>query len=140
MVGFAALTATLPEFESMYPAARHIESYNHHGRVAAMVEFGLSDDFATRTDEFRDFAHAIAMHVVAMAPESVEALLAQSDLRMPERSVADRLSDLEAVLKSPVAIVRFVRWDAESPLEREREPPEPPRTPANVIRFGTNDR
>ncbi|MBP6749654.1 MAG: hypothetical protein KA144_08445 [Xanthomonadaceae bacterium] len=53
MVGFAALTATLPELESMYPAARHLESYNHHGRVAAMVEFWLSDDFAIRTDEGR---------------------------------------------------------------------------------------
>lgn len=124
----------------MYPAARHIETYNHHGRVAAMVEFGLSDDFALRTDEFRDFAHAIAMHVAAMAPESVEALLTQSDLRVPERCIADRLADLETALKSSVAILRFVRWDAESPLEREREPPDPPRSPTNVIRFGTGDR
>jgi translation elongation factor EF-Ts len=63
----------------------HIETYNHNHRIAVMVEFDAADDFALRTDEFRRFAHQIAIHIAAMAPASVDDLLTQNDVHSPER-------------------------------------------------------
>ncbi len=46
-----------------------IESYVHGGRIGVLVELNCETDFVARTEDFKAFAHDLAMHVAAMAPE-----------------------------------------------------------------------
>jgi elongation factor Ts len=46
-----------------------VEAYAHNqGRVAVLVEVNCETDFVADTEQFRTFAHDIALHVTAMAP------------------------------------------------------------------------
>ena len=45
-----------------------IESYVHSGRIGVIVEVNCETDFVARLPEFKEFAHQIAMQIVAMAP------------------------------------------------------------------------
>lgn len=48
-----------------------IEAYVHSGRIGVLVEVNCETDFVTRTDNFKNLAHDIALHVAAAAPEYV---------------------------------------------------------------------
>ncbi|HSX28073.1 MAG TPA: translation elongation factor Ts [Candidatus Saccharimonadales bacterium] len=50
-----------------------VEAYVHDGRVGVLVEVNCETDFVARTDEFKNLAHDIALHVAAMNPEYVTA-------------------------------------------------------------------
>lgn len=45
-----------------------IESYVHGGRIGVIVEVNCETDFVARTDDFKNFAHQIAMQIAAMSP------------------------------------------------------------------------
>jgi elongation factor Ts len=48
-----------------------IEAYVHSGRIGVLVEVNCETDFVARTDDFKTFAHDVAMHIAAAAPEYV---------------------------------------------------------------------
>jgi elongation factor Ts len=49
-----------------------LELYNHgDGRVGVMVEVNCETDFVARTNEFREFAHEIALQIAANTPKYV---------------------------------------------------------------------
>ena len=48
-----------------------IDSYVHGGRIGVLVEVNCETDFVARTDNFKNFAHQIALQVASMAPEYV---------------------------------------------------------------------
>lgn len=49
-----------------------LELYNHgDGRVGVIVEVNCETDFVARTNEFREFAHEIALQIAANAPNYV---------------------------------------------------------------------
>lgn len=48
-----------------------IEGYVHSGRIGVLVEVNCETDFVTRTDDFKNLAHDVAMHIAASAPEYV---------------------------------------------------------------------
>jgi elongation factor Ts len=53
-------------------AAGHLDLYSHgEGRVGVMVEVNCETDFVARTEEFRSFAHEIALQVAATSPQYV---------------------------------------------------------------------
>ncbi len=45
-----------------------IESYVHSGRIGVLVEINCETDFVARTDDFKQFAHDVAMQVAAASP------------------------------------------------------------------------
>src|SRR5688572_29658383 len=45
-----------------------VHSYEHGGRIGAMVEVNCETDFVAKTDEFKTLVHDIAMHVAASNP------------------------------------------------------------------------
>jgi elongation factor Ts len=50
-----------------------IEIYSHgNGRVGVMVEVNCETDFVARTEEFRHFAHEIALQVAACSPRYLD--------------------------------------------------------------------
>ena len=48
-----------------------IESYVHAGKIGVLVEVNCETDFVARTDDFKNFAHDVAMQVAATNPEYV---------------------------------------------------------------------
>lgn len=49
-----------------------IECYIHAGgKIAAMVELSCESDFVAKTDEFKDFARNLALHVAAVNPVAI---------------------------------------------------------------------
>ncbi len=46
-----------------------IESYVHGEKIGVLVEINCETDFVARTDDFKQFAHDIAMHIAATNPE-----------------------------------------------------------------------
>jgi elongation factor Ts len=50
-----------------------LDLYSHGGgRVGVMVEVNCETDFVARTEEFRRFAHEVALHIAAAAPRYVD--------------------------------------------------------------------
>lgn len=45
-----------------------VESYVHGGRIGVIVEINCETDFVARTEDFKHFAHQIAMQIAAMNP------------------------------------------------------------------------
>lgn len=51
-----------------------IESYVHtNGKIGVMVEVLAETDFVAKNDEFKAFAHDVALHIAAMNPKYVSA-------------------------------------------------------------------
>jgi elongation factor Ts len=48
-----------------------IESYVHSGRIGVLIEINCETDFVARTDDFKNLAHDVAMHVAASNPEYI---------------------------------------------------------------------
>lgn len=47
-----------------------IEAYVHHGdRIGVMLELNCETDFVARTDEFKELAHELALHIAFAAPD-----------------------------------------------------------------------
>ena len=110
---------------------RFIESYVHGNKIGVLVELETVDDFATRTDEFRDLARDIAIQIAASDPTSIDGqglddaasnldrtgsaentLISQPFVKEPDRTVADRIKDVEDQLCVRIRVVRFVRFAA----------------------------
>jgi elongation factor Ts len=84
----------LAEAEKRSDRATHngvLELYNHgNGRVGVMVEVNCETDFVARTDEFRTFAHEIALQIAASAPRWVEEDDVSEAVLAEERRIAKK--------------------------------------------------
>lgn len=49
-----------------------IEGYVHSGRIGVIVEVNCETDFVARTDNFKTFAHNIALQIASMAPVYID--------------------------------------------------------------------
>lgn len=49
-----------------------ISSYVHGDKIGVLVEVNCETDFVARTGDFKDFAHDLALHVAAAAPEYLD--------------------------------------------------------------------
>ena len=73
-----------------------IEAYVHGGRIGVLVEIGCETDFVAGTDEFKQFAHEIALQISASADarwvsrEDVPADLIESELDIYRTQAADK--------------------------------------------------
>ncbi|MCL5090468.1 MAG: translation elongation factor Ts [Patescibacteria group bacterium] len=89
-----------------------IECYSHGGgRVVSVVELLCETDFVARNEDFRTFAHEIAMQVAAMKPKSVEELLEQEYIRDPGKKIADLLNGLVSKIRENIKIGRIARFE-----------------------------
>lgn len=66
-----------------------LDLYSHgDGRVGVMVEVNCETDFVARTDEFRDFAHEMALQIAAASPLWVSEEDVPEDVLQAERQAA----------------------------------------------------
>jgi elongation factor Ts len=65
-----------------------IQSYIHHnGKVGVLVELNCETDFVARTDDFRELAREIALHIASAAPVAVDKDGVSADLVERERAI-----------------------------------------------------
>lgn len=48
-----------------------VEAYVHGDRIGVIVEVNCETDFVARTDDFKAFAHDIALHIAASSPQFI---------------------------------------------------------------------
>lgn len=66
-----------------------VELYSHgDGRVGVMVEINCETDFVARSDEFRQFAHEVALQIAAAAPIWVKAEQIPDEVIEHEKDIA----------------------------------------------------
>ena len=86
-----------------------IEAYVHGGRIGVLVEIGCETDFVAGTDEFKSFAHEIALQISAssdarwVSREDVPAELIESELDIYRTQAADKPENVQ--------IKRFTRYE-----------------------------
>ncbi|MBM9535878.1 translation elongation factor Ts [Desulfobulbus alkaliphilus] len=65
-----------------------VESYIHAGgKLGVMVEVGCETDFVAKTDDFKAFAKAVAMHIAAMNPVAVSREEVPAEILQREKDI-----------------------------------------------------
>lgn len=90
--------------------ASHLEAYIHGGRVGVLLDVGAETDFVTRSEPFREFAKNLAMHIAAVAPETVEALLSQPYVRDESITVENYMKSVIAKVGENIKVNKFTRY------------------------------
>ncbi len=104
-----------------------VEVYVHGGgRIGAMVELNCESDFVSRLPEFKDLAHQLALQVVGMSPEYVDAsnmdgddnrdpeqicLLLQPFIKDDSKVIKDLVLEMAARVGENVVVRRFARFE-----------------------------
>lgn len=88
-----------------------LESYIHNGRVGVLLELRCETDFVAKTDDFKNLAHDLAMHIAAMKPENVDDLLAQPFIKDASQTIGDLIKKTIAKLGENTVIERFTRYE-----------------------------
>ncbi len=88
-----------------------VESYIHSGnKIGVVVEVNCETDFVARSEDFIKFTKDVAMHIAAMNPENVQALLAQPYVKEPGKSIQDLLNELISKIGENTIVGRFIRY------------------------------
>lgn len=88
-----------------------IEVYAHDGRIGVLVEVRCETDFVARNQEFKDFAHDVAMQIASMNPQSVEELEGQPFIKDPNHTIRDLRHGLIQKIGENIQVKRFVRYE-----------------------------
>ncbi|AKM78086.1 MAG: Elongation factor Ts [Candidatus Wolfebacteria bacterium GW2011_GWB2_46_69] len=88
-----------------------LQTYTHNGRVSVMVELRCETDFVARNEKFQDMAHGIAMHIAAMAPETVEELYGQQFVKDPSMTVEELVKSMIGTIGENIKVEKFARFE-----------------------------
>jgi len=104
-----------------------VDAYIHPGgRIGAMIELNCESDFVTRTDEFKELIHCLAMQIAAMSPKFISeeeipegddvdphtaCLLLQPYIKDPDRNVQDIIVENIAKVGENIKVSRFARFE-----------------------------
>ncbi|MDP3999493.1 MAG: translation elongation factor Ts [bacterium] len=87
-----------------------LESYVHNGRVGVLLELRVETDFVAKSDPAKELVRNLAMHIAAMDPESVDALLAQPYVKDPNQTVESVIKQVIAKTGENIRVARFMRY------------------------------
>jgi elongation factor Ts len=97
-----------------------IDAYIHfNGRVGVLVEVNCETDFVARTDEFKEFARNVALHVASMTPLVVAPEDIPAEAREEERQIVDKqVAEMGKPENIQAQIVegRMRKWESEQAL------------------------
>lgn len=87
------------------------ETYIHNNRVGVLLELRCETDFVARTEDFRNLAHDLAMHIAAMDPKDGPALLAQPYVKDPSITIEALVKGIIAKTGENMEVGRFCRYE-----------------------------
>ncbi len=87
-----------------------IETYTHLGKIGAMIEVNCETDFVSRSPEFKEFVHDLALQVASLDSDKLEDLLSMDLIKEPGKTVQDLLTEKIAKIGENIKIKRFARF------------------------------
>jgi len=84
-----------------------IVSYIHNDRIGVLLDIRCETDFVARTDDFRGLAHNVAMHIAAMNPSNMEALLMEPFIKDQGLSIENLVKGVIAKVGENIRIEKF---------------------------------
>jgi elongation factor Ts len=114
-----------------------VQSYIHMGgKIGVMVEINCETDFVAKTDDFKDFAKNIAMHVAAtspvgIVPEDVPAEIVEREREIYKAQVIEMGKPEQMVEK--IAEGKLNKFFKESCLMNQQYVKEPDKTIADYL-------
>lgn len=87
-----------------------VETYIHGNRIGVMVEINCETDFVARNEDFKVFAHDVAMQIASMNPATVDDLYEQPFIKESSKSIRDLRNDLVQKIGENIQIRRFIRY------------------------------
>ena len=88
-----------------------LETYVHNNRVGVLLELRCETDFVVRSEPFRWLAHELAMQAAAMAPDNLEAFLAQPYIKDESLTVEQLIKNTIAKTGENIKVERFCRYE-----------------------------
>ncbi len=88
-----------------------LESYIHNNRVGVLLELRCETDFVARSDDFKNLAHNLVMHIAALNPKDIEALLEQPFVKDESQTVDQLVKSVAAKTGENTQIERFCRYE-----------------------------
>ncbi len=88
-----------------------LESYIHNGRVGVLLELRCETDFVVRSEPFKELAHNLVMHIAAMNPENIPALLQQPYVRDEKMTIDQLVKGAIAKTGENIQIAKFCRYE-----------------------------
>ena len=114
-----------------------VETYNHAGKIAVVLELACNDEISVNTCQFKELAKDVAMHIAASNPISIQALssadvisidtgekideannqneslLTQPFVKDPDLTVGEVIKAAGTALNTSIRLVRFARFEAD---------------------------
>lgn len=87
-----------------------LESYIHNGRVGVLLELRMETDFVARAEPVKELAHNLAMHIAAMNPEDIGALLSQPYVKDESQTVESVIKHTIAKVGENIRVAKFMRY------------------------------
>ena len=95
-----------------------VDTYiSEDGKVGVVVEVNAETDFVAKNDEFKSFVKDVAKQVAEKNPADIEALLEQTSIAEPDKTVKEVLTNKIATIGENMSIRRFERFETNNLLE-----------------------
>ncbi len=89
-----------------------IDVYIHpNAKSGVLLDIRCETDFVAKSPEFKNLAHEICLHIAAMNPENVEALLVQPWVKDSTKAIKQLIEETVAKVGENVEIKQFVRYE-----------------------------
>jgi elongation factor Ts len=90
-----------------------VDAYIHATKtVGSLVEVRCETDFVAKNEEFKNFAHEIAMHVAALKPTDINELLAQQFIKSQQITVGDYVKEKIQKFGENIEIAKIIHFEA----------------------------
>ncbi len=88
-----------------------VHSYIHgNGKIGVLIELHCETDFVARNPMFVELSHELSIHIAAMDPSDIDALMSQEYIKDPSQKITDFLNGFISKLGENIKIGRFVRY------------------------------
>lgn len=88
-----------------------VEAYTHtDGKIGVLIEVLCETDFVARNQDFKNFAHELALQVASMNPKNIDELLSQPWIRDETKKISDLVKEKIAQFGENIKISRFERF------------------------------
>jgi elongation factor Ts len=88
-----------------------VEAYVHQtGMSGVLLDIRCETDFVANSPEFKKLAHEVALHIAAMSPETVEALIVQPWVKDAEKTITNLIEETVSKVGEKIEIKRFAHF------------------------------
>ncbi len=88
-----------------------IDFYVHpNAKSGVLLDVRCETDFVAKSPEFKNLSHEICLHITAMAPENVEALLAQPWVKDETKTIKNLVEETVAKIGENIEVKQFTRY------------------------------